>query len=293
MTDEPVFGQVTLTTLSRSGQPAPAVPSLVGIIAAGGHELGIAFAPADKSLPGWDITLGGAAGGLEIFHSMRGEPTELEHTLDWRHTFGEGSALEQLLACRVLTAALQGEAVQLLEPETRKQIWLLAPVEGDHADDIRDLKAREQLLELVAELEAWAGEPVVVPAHPTSEDAKALSQALGRIRVPEIEGSWDRLRVVFDGDLPSDPVEVIALEARHATLFGAQVFLGVETHHLPLAIAVPTEDGADLTPVEGHEQMSALLHRPSEYPAEAARLPGQASGGRVIYREPAEARADA
>jgi hypothetical protein len=286
MTDEPVFGQVTLTPLPSASESAPEPPSLVGIIAAGKQELGIAFAPAEEPVPGWDMTLGGAAGGLEIFHSVRGEPQALEHTLDWRHTFGEGSALEQLLACRVLIAALEGEPVRLLEPGTRKQIWLLAPVEDDHAEDIRDLKARERLLELVAELEAWTGKPLVVPARPTDEDLRALSRALGRIRSPEVAGSWDRVQVVFEGDLPADVVEVIAFEARHATLFGYEVFLGVEAHRLPRAIVTPTEDGAELTPVEGREQMVALLHRPSDYPAEAARPPGQTTGGRVMYRKP-------
>lgn len=286
MTDEPVFGQVTLIPREASAESAPAPPNLVGIISAGEHELGISFAPVAEPVAGWDLTLGGAAGGLEIFHSARGEPPEMEHTLDWRHTFGEGSALEQLLACRVLRAALEGEPVRLLEPATREQIWPLAPVEGNHDDDIRDLEARERLLELVAELEEWTGVPTVVPARPSEEDAEALSLALGRIRSPEVEGTWDRLRVVAEGDLPADPVEVIVLEARHATLFDSEVFLGVEMLRFPLAAARPSEEGADLTPVEGHEQMSALLHRPSEYPAEAARPPGRAAGGRVVYREP-------
>ncbi len=293
MTDEPVFGQVTLIPFESSGESAPAPPSLVGILSASEHELGIAFAPVDEPVPGWDVTLGGAAGGLEIFHSARGESPELEHTLDWRHTFGEGSALEQLLACRILRAALEGEPVRLLEPATRKQIWLLAPVEGDHADDIRDLDARERLLELVAELEEWTGEPIVVPARPSEEDAKALSLALGRIRTPEIEGTWDHLWVVTEGDLPADPVEVVALEARHAAFFGSEIFLGVEMHRFPLAAATPTEDGGELTPVDGHKQMSAVLHPPSEYPAEAARPPGQTTGGRVMYREPQVAQAQA
>lgn len=109
MTDEPVFGTVTLTPETSSDEPSPPPPSLVGIIAAGEHELGMAFAPADEAVADWDMTLGGAAGGLEIFHSMRGEPEALEHTLDWRHTFGEGSALEQLLGCRVMIAVLKGE----------------------------------------------------------------------------------------------------------------------------------------------------------------------------------------
>jgi hypothetical protein len=40
MTDEPVFGQVTLIPLEASAEPAPAPPSLVGIISAGEHEKG-------------------------------------------------------------------------------------------------------------------------------------------------------------------------------------------------------------------------------------------------------------
>lgn len=99
--------------------------------------------------------------------------------------------------------------------------------------------------------------------------------------------------MIVEGDLPADPVEVVVLEARHATLFGSEVFLGVEMLRFPLAAATPSEDGADLTPVEGHQQMSALLHRPSQYPAEAARPPGQATGGRVVYREPHVAHAQA
>ena len=286
MTDEPVFGQVTLESLSASEKPTSAPPSLVGLISAGGHELGMAFAPVDEPVSGWDLTLGAAAGGLEIFHSARGEPPEMEHTLDWRHTFGEGSALEQLLACRVLRAALEGEPVRLLSPETRDQIWLLAPVEGDHAEDIRDLEAREQLLELAAELEEWTGEPIVVPSRPGEEDIKALSQALGRLRSPEVEGTWDHVRVVLDGEVPSKPIEIVVLEARHATLFGSEVFLGVEMLRLPLAVATASEDGAELAPVQGHEQMSALLHRPAACPAEAARPPGREAGGRVLFRDP-------
>jgi len=49
MTDEPVFGTVTLTPETSSDEPSPPPPSLVGIIAAGEHELGMAFAPADEA----------------------------------------------------------------------------------------------------------------------------------------------------------------------------------------------------------------------------------------------------
>lgn len=286
MTDEPVFGQVTLIPESGTAAPPTSTPSMVGIVVAGQREIGMAFAPVDEPIDGWDLTLGGAAGGLEIFHSMRGEPTALEHKLDWRHTFGEGSAFEQLLACRVLRAALEGESVRLLEPEARKQIWLLAPVEGDRTKDIEDLRHREQLLEFVAELEAWVGEALVVPARPRDEDVEALSLALGRIRSPRVEGTWERVETIFEGELPRTPVEVVTLEARTATLFGSDVFLGVEEFHLPLVAMTATADGAELTPVEGHEQMVAVLHRPEVYPAEAARPAGQSSGGRVMYRKP-------
>jgi len=283
-----VIAEVSLTEADSAASAAPPT-SLVGIVAAGEHEIGMAFAPTEVPVAGWDMTIGGAAGGLEIFHSMRGESEALEHKLDWRHTFGEGSALEQLLACRVLRAALESEEVRLLEPGTREQIWLLAPVEGDHGEDIRDLRAREQLLELAVELETWAGEPLVVPARPTDEDVKALSQLLGRVRSPEIDGLWDHVNVIVDGQPPADPVEVRILEARDATLFGSEVFLGVEEIHLPLAVATPAGDGAKLTPVKGHEKMVARLHRPEACPPEAARPPGETKGGRVMYRASAYA----
>jgi hypothetical protein len=51
------------------------------------------------------------------------------------------------------------------------------------------------------------------------------------------------VNVSLDGELPADRVEVLVLEARHATLFGSEVFLGVEEIHLPLATATQGEDG--------------------------------------------------
>jgi hypothetical protein len=46
-----------------------------------------------------------------------------------------------------------------------------------------------------------------------------------------------------------------------------------------VATSTATEDGVDLSPVEGHEQVVALLHRPAALPAEAARPPGRTKGG--------------
>lgn len=285
MPDEPVFGEISL--LATGGGPAPTSPlSIVGIIVAGEYEIGIAFTSLDEPVEGWDLTLGGAAGGLEIFHSMRRGLELSDHKLDWRHTFGEGSALEQLLACRVLRAALEGEPVRMVSPGTREQSWLLAPLQGDFTEDIRDLCHREQLLKAVVELEAWVGEPIIVPARPTDDELTALSKALGRIRSPEADGSWKEVNVVLANEIPTDPMEALVLEPREVTIFGSRLFLGIEEIRLPLARAASTSDGARLTPVEGHEAVVARLHQPALFPAEAARASGQSSGGRVLVRVP-------
>lgn len=283
--DEPVFGAISFIKTDAAAPLTPP-PRFVGTIVAGEHEIGMAFAPTDEPVTGWKMTLGGAAGGLEILHSIRGELNASEHKLDWRHKFGEGSALEQLLSGRVLRAALEGEAVQMLKPGTREQMWLLAPLEGDYDEDIRDLRVREQLLDLAAELEAWVGQPLIVPARPTDEDITVLSEALGRVRSPKIEGAWTHVNVVLDREIPDDPVQVRVLEPCETTVFGSEVFLGIEQIDLPPATATPSTDGVKLIPVEGHEAMTALLHPPTLYPAEAARAPGRTKGGRVLYRVP-------
>lgn len=288
MTDEPVFGQVTVTEVTSHEVVAPS-SVLVGIVASGGHELGIAFFRADDAVPGWDGTLVGAAGGLEIFHSIRGKSPDLENRLDWRHTFGRGSAVEQLLACRILRGALLGETVQLLHAGSREQIWLSAPVVGDYTDDLRDLEIRERILELAAEVEIWTECPLVVPATLSSEDVEALVQAAERIRSPELRGRWQTFDFVPDAELPTQPVEVIVLEARRAQLFGAGLFLGVEQIQLPLATAEAGDDGVRLAAVPGHEEAVAVLHRPSRLPAEAALPPGRKQGGRVLFRLPSSA----
>ncbi len=283
MPDEPVFGEISLISMRTESQPTDL--TIVGVLVAGSHELGMSFAPLEPPVTGWDITLAGAAGGLEIFHSMRQGPAEaLEHNLDWRHTFGEGSAIEQLLACRILRAALEGKPVRLLSPRHRDQIWLLAPLEGDFADDIEDLESREQLLEAASELELWTGDPLEVPPRPSDEEIRELFEVVGRIRSPEIDGKWEKVDLVAENDLPDKPFEVRVLEAREATIFAVDLFVGIEVIDLPLAEATPKGDEVRLRPIQGHEEMTAVLYPPSVYPAEVARPPGRQSGGRVLVR---------
>jgi hypothetical protein len=287
MTDEPVFGQVTVTAASTDPVDAPPLPPpLVGILAAGPDELGIAFFRAEDAVSGWDGTLAGAAGGLEIYHSIRGKPPELEHNLDWRHKFGSGSAVEQLLACRVLRRVLSGEPVSLLNAGSREQAWLTKPVVGDHANDIKDLEDRERILELAAKIETWTEHPLVVPATLTTEDIERLAEAAARVQSPEVRRTWATVDVVASSEVPTQPVEVMVLEARTVQLFGTEVFLGVEQITLPLAEGEAVGDGVRLRPVEGHEEAVVLLRRPSQMPAEAALAPGHEQGGRVLYRVP-------
>jgi hypothetical protein len=281
MPDEPVYGEISL--IRRERRPRPSVLNVVGILVAGSNELGMSMAPLDPPATGWDVTFAGAAGGLEIFHSMRKNPAgEIEHNLDWRHAFGEGTAIEQLLSCRVLRSALEGEPVRLLSPKDRKQIWLLKPLAGDHASDISDLEYREQLLDAATELEIWIGEPVEVPARPSDDEIRELFEVVGRISSPEVDGEWEKVDVVAEGDLPTEPVHVRVLEAREAKIFGDSLFLGVEAIDLPLAVATAKGDEVRLRPVRGHEKMTARLYPPTTYPAEVARPPGRQAGGRVL-----------
>lgn len=291
MPDEPVFGEVSL--ISTGTQSRPNNLNIVGILVAGSHELGMSFAPLEPPATGWDVNLAGAAGGLEIFHSMRQDPADaLEHKLDWRHTFGEGTAVEQLLACRILQSALEGEPVRLLSSHDREQIWLLAPLEGDFADDIGDLESREQLLEAATELELWTGNPLEVPARASDEEIRQLFEVVSRIRSPEIDGKWEKVDLVAESDLPDEPFQVRVLEAREATIFAVNLFIGIEVIDLPLAEGTPKGDEVRLRPVRGHEKMSALLYPPSVYPAEVARPPGRQKGGRVLVRPPRSADPD-
>lgn len=285
MTDEPVFGELTLLPVETEA-PAPPPPKLVGVLTAAEHELGVAFVIAETPVEGWDGTLAAAAGGLHILHSIRGDDDSLEHNFNWRHVFGEGSALEQLLACRVLRAALAGEEVRLLVPATRDQMWLLKRLEGDYAEDIRDLQLREQFLEFVAELEEWVGQAIVVPARPSDEDVATLSRTLGRVRNPQSTPTWERFEVTLTGEIPDHPIEVLVHQPRYVTLFDQELFLGIEQMHLPLAVSSPTEDGVELTPVSGHEQLAAVLYRPAELAPDAIPKPGQSREGRVQYRDP-------
>ncbi|MGH2973576.1 MAG: hypothetical protein ACRDLL_01725 [Solirubrobacterales bacterium] len=283
MPDEPVFGEVSL--ISTGTQSRPNDLSIVGALVAGSHELGMSFAPLEPPVTDWDVTLAGATGGLEIFHSMRQDPAgAFEHKLDWRHTFGEGSAVEQLLACRVLRSALEGKPVRLLTPNDREQIWLLEPLEGDYADDIGDLESREQLLEAATELELWTGGPLEVPARASDEEIRELFEVVGRIRSPEIVGEWEKVDVVAESDVPDELLQIRVLEAREATIFADNLFIGIEVIDLPLAEGMPQGDEVRLRPVRGHEKMTARLYPPSVYPAEVARPPGRQTGGRVLVR---------
>lgn len=281
MPDEPVFGQISL--ISADANPKPKDLGLVGVVVAGTDEIGMSLTAIEPPVAGWDVTLGGAAGGLEIFHSMRrGTSGAFEHNLDWRHVFGEGSAIEQLLACRVLRSALEGKPVRLLNPHDRSQLWLLAPLEGDYDEDVRELGVREQIMTAATEVEIWTGVPIEVPARPSEEELWKLAEVLGRIKTPTVDGEWEKIDLTPNGEIPADPVVVQILEAREETLFGAHLFLGIEQIELPMARATKTDEGARIEPVDGNKKMTAHLYPPSAYPPEAARAPGQTSGGRIL-----------
>jgi hypothetical protein len=98
----------------------PAEVSAVAVLAVAGEtELGMMLSEMEPP-EDWLGTLAGGAGGLELFISTRGaSEDEIELRLDWRHTRGEGTGLEQLLAARIMLAGLRGEPLTTAQSSCR------------------------------------------------------------------------------------------------------------------------------------------------------------------------------
>jgi hypothetical protein len=166
-------------------------------------------------------TLHGAAGGVELFFSLRGSAEEIESRLDWRYTRGEGSALEQLLGARLMLAALRGELVELVQPKDDHVLMSgIVDAPDDAAEWREELETREAFLSYVAELEAWLGTHLHPPAQPTSSDAGVLSSIIPLIRRPEAPITWQRVELAPGASRPSDdgPLQFALLQPLHARL---------------------------------------------------------------------------
>lgn len=274
--------EVSAATEDAAADLTPLMPVLV---CAGEVELALFFDLLNTPKTGYDSTLAGSTGGLELAQSVRGlgiiGPTRW--TLDWRHRLGQGTAVEQLLAATIVLAAISDEPIELRHPADHGFLATIQGADGDVGDEDY-LRSWIAFLELVAELERWLGQPLYPTADPTPADSAELGRALGLVRRSGQPGSWDRMSVelVTPPELPQSPLELVALSPQYVSIFGSHHYLGMEMTAFHRATA--TVKGARIvcTP-DGDRSLTVTLHRPDEVPPEAA--VGAADGGaRILAR---------
>lgn len=239
---------------------------------AGGTELGMVLGPGDPPQE-WVGTLRGSVGGVELFFSVRGPEEDIESRLDWRYSRGEGSGLEQLLGVRVMLAALRGDTVEVVQPEDGHVLMsgtLDAPDDADTWQE--ELVAREAFLGYVAELEAWLGEPLYPPAHPSPSDAGVLATIIPLVRQPEAPITWQRIELAPGATAPTGegPFQFALFQPLHAQLFDQYIYLGMQLLHLPEGRVEAHGDHLTVLPVGDTGQGTSRLHHPEEAPPEAA-----------------------
>lgn len=239
------------------------------------------FAPAEAPAD-WLGTLHAAAGGVELFFSLRGPREQIESRLDWRFTRGEGSGLEQLLGARLMLVALRGELVEVVDPGDGR---VLMSGTLDAPDDApawqEELETRVTFLGYVAELEAWLGDHLFPPAQPEPSDAEVLSTVIPLIRQPQATMTWQRVELAPGADRPADdgPFQFALLQPLHARLFGQEVYLGMELLHLPEAQVEGDADYLAIVPAGDTGTGTSRLHHPDEAPPpEAAIQPADRRG---------------
>jgi hypothetical protein len=246
------------------------------LIRCDGVELGIVLGPVPPE-DGAIAQLVGSVGGLELSLTMHGTPGEGKMGMGWRWTSGEGTAGEQLLAARLLLAADLEAEVEIFDPRRGVVVvsTTLDPVEDSEART-RELEEEIAYLDLVAEAEAWIGEPLRPPAVPDEADARALSELLGRIRNREISGTWERMEVTLTAQTELERFVVVVIRPVYVPLFGKAHYAGGELVRIPEArFADPRGErpiGATVAIVPGEDDsISVLFESPASAPEAAVR----------------------
>jgi hypothetical protein len=269
-----LWGEALLEIGSSAPASAPVEPQPV-LVRAGGVELGVVLTQTDGP-DGWEGTLGGGAGGVELFFSVRKVDGTIESRLDWRYTRGVGSGLEQLLACQVMAAGLDGQTVELLRPDGAP----LASGTFERPDKPeewrRELAQLETFLGYVAELEAWLGQGLDPPSAPTEEDARTLGSIVPLIRKPENPITWRRVELAPGAVRPASdgPFQFAVLQPLFARLFGQEVYVGMEMLHFPEGRIEGDGDELAVVPIGEEGIGTSRLHHPDEAPSDAAAPPG-------------------
>jgi hypothetical protein len=251
------------------------------LVAAGDAEAAVELVTVDAP-DDWGGALGGGLGGLEVFVLVRrqSEDGPVESRLDWRYRAGEGSTVEQVLACDLMRAGLSGEPVELRDPESGRALMRGVMEEPSGDDDADRLAGRREALALLAELEAWTGATFEPPAEWTAEDVATVIAAVARIRQPEQDGTWERQQVKVRPEAVPDDLDtayqfafLVPLSIR---LFGRVVPLGTELVHLPEGKIELTDDSgvaADIVPVTRPGTATVRLFPPDDHPAAASATP--------------------
>jgi hypothetical protein len=278
--EEPIEGTVEIRAVDSPAQPPIGLPVLVR---SGDSAIGVVLAPTEPA-DGWERTVSGSAGGLEIFFSLRSKPEGgLQSRMDWRWNLGEGTALEQRLAAEVMFAGYGGAPVELVTPHDGKVVMSGALENVDRSEsELAELGQIREFLKLAAEAEAWLGSPLYPPARPTEEDARILSELAARIHQTESEGTVKSIEFVLSMPLAEieEPFQLLLMQNRYGQLFAEERYLGLERVHVPEAKfdkSVTGEEGPGETVlvVPADDQTARIFfHSPREAPEELA------SGGR-------------
>jgi hypothetical protein len=255
--------------LPDSSSAAPEVLSV--LVRCGTAELGLTLAPLDPP-PGQTGLLVGSAGGLELRLDFHGKPGEGKIAMSWRWAPGEGTALEQLLAAQLLLAAHRGEPVEVYDPAFgRVVISSLIDGPSDRNARISELEAEIAYLEYVVETEVWIGAPLRPPASPGEADAKVLSELIGRIRNPKVEGTWDRIELTMTNRPDLDAFVLAVVRPIYAPLFGETHYAGGELVAIPRAKLAPESAGANVGETiavvpAGDDTVTITLSSPADAP---------------------------
>ncbi|MBA3807039.1 MAG: hypothetical protein H0X28_01395 [Solirubrobacterales bacterium] len=255
----------------RASDPAPLGQFLLCV---GDQEIGVTL-DAVETGDGWDGTIGGGVGGLEIFQSVRKRGARFESQLDWRYTRGIGSALEQLVACDAVLAALSGTKVELRALTGQSLVEASLDPPPDTEEWKEELASITGFLGYVAELEAWTGERIEPPSHPSEHDVAALGEAIGRIRQPEAPLTWQRIELDPGAIEPEmdGPFQFAWTRPLWIRLFGSEIYLGGELLHFPEGRLVREGGTLVVEPYGSEGTGTARFLHPDEAPAEAMQPP--------------------
>jgi hypothetical protein len=269
-----VWGAAQVEAREQPPEDAPG-PLLPMILCVGEQQIGVTL-DVVETVDGWRGTVGGGVGGLEIFHSVRRRGEQLESRVDWRYTRGVGGALEQLVAGKAMLAFVADGRIELRRLSGETVIEAATDPPSDSGEWHSELVEITAFLGYVAEVEAWTGERLEPPAHPSEEDVAALGEAIGRIRQPEAPLTWQRVELDPGASEPGieGPLQFAWTRPLSIRLFGSVVYLGSELLRFPEGRLVRGGDTLVVLPTGAEGTGTAYFLRPDEAPEEAMRPPG-------------------